>query len=93
MRTLQNHHLQTCLFIMGPADGRIETHWLSITYKYPIRRPRVNLSQDKAGFMSPNRNIPALVNHIRTLLGEEELIEFVRHTLVIFSLADCGVNT
>ena len=41
----------------------------------------------------PDGNIPALINHIRTFLGKEELIEFVRHALMVFCLADCSVNT
>ena len=40
----------------------------------------------------PDGNIPALINHVRTFLGEKELIELVRYTFVVFGLADCGVN-
>ena len=40
----------------------------------------------------PDGHISALVDHVRTFLGKEELVEFVRHTLVIFRLADRGVN-
>ena len=36
----------------------------------------------------PDGYIPALINHVRTFFGKEELIELVRHTLMIFRLAD-----
>ena len=40
----------------------------------------------------PDGYIPALINHVRTFFGKEELIELVRHTLVIFRLADRSID-
>ena len=35
--------------------------------------------------------ISALINHIRTFLGKEKLVEFVCYTFMAFRLADCCV--
>ena len=40
----------------------------------------------------PDGYIPALINHVRTFFGKEELIELVRHTLVIFRFADGSID-
>ena len=37
------------------------------------------------------RYISALINHIRTFLGKEKLVEFVCYTFMAFRLADCCV--
>jgi hypothetical protein len=44
-------------------------------------------------YLLPYCDVPALVNHISTFICKEELIEFVRHTFVIFRLADSGIDT
>ena len=40
----------------------------------------------------PDCDIPALIDHVRAFLGKEELIEFVRHALVVFRLADRSID-
>ncbi len=40
----------------------------------------------------PDGHISALIDHVRTFLGKEELIELVRHTLVVFRLTDRSID-
>lgn len=85
-----------------PTDVRIAAQLLPEIHEIPghyshnrqFRAEHQHASQRKALLSRglPDGNIPALINHVRTFLGKEELIELVRYTFVVFGLADCGVN-